>query len=87
MILVCRYIFQFKFVKCPILKGEFGNILIGPSDAPKFNIIWTDTKNFIDRFLPDILMFKECSKRFQHVFDIIISLEGSDKSNFRFHSK
>ena len=38
---------------------------IGLSDAHKYDIIWTDNKTLIDRFLPEIMT---CSKLVQHVF-------------------
>ena len=43
--------------------------LIGPFDASKYDIIWTENKNLTDRLLPQILTFKECSKHVHHVFD------------------
>ena len=43
--------------------GEFDSL----SDAPKYDIIWTEKENLIERFLPEILTFKECSKRVQHM--------------------
>ena len=39
------------------------------SVATKYDIIWTENENLIDRFLPEILTFKKCSKHVQHVFD------------------
>ena len=50
-----------------MLKGEFAKFLIGSSDAPKYDITWTENENLIDRFPPEILTFKKCSKRVQHV--------------------
>merc|ERR1712042_354778 len=35
---------------------------IGRSDAPKFDIIWSENENLIDRFIPEILMLKVRSK-------------------------
>ena len=37
------------------------------SDAPKYDIIWTENSDVIDSFNPKILAFKACSKRVQHV--------------------
>ena len=51
------------------LDGEFANFSIGLYDTLKYDITWTENKKLIDRFLPEILTFKECSKRVQHVFD------------------
>ena len=45
------------------LKGEFDNFINDLSDAPKYDIIWTENRDVIDSFIPEILMFKECSKR------------------------
>jgi len=54
------------------LKGELTNFFICSSDAPKYDIIWTENEFSIDRFLPEIFTFKECSKwRDQHVFDTL----------------
>ena len=44
------------------------DFFIGLSDAPKHDITWTENGNVIDRFLPEILTLKECSKRVQHKF-------------------
>ena len=30
------------------LKGEFANFFIGLSDAPKYDIIWTENENLIE---------------------------------------
>ena len=49
------------------IKRSVRQFFIGLSDAPKYDIICSETENLIDRFLPEILMFKECSKRVQHV--------------------
>ena len=57
-----------RWVKLLALKGEFANFLDWPIWCPKVN------KNLIDRFLPEILTFKDCAKPVQHVsFDINIS--------------
>ena len=61
---------EIKNIMC-LLKGEFANFFIGCSDASKYDIIWTEDGDVIDRFLPEILSFKECWKRVQHVFDKI----------------
>ena len=45
------------------LDGEFTNsIFIGQSDAPKYDIIWSKNGDVIDRFIPNILTFKELEK-------------------------
>ena len=31
---------------------------IGRSDAPEYDIIWSENENLIDRFIPEILMLK-----------------------------
>ena len=51
-----------------MLKGDFANCFIGLlAAAPKYDIIWTENENLIDRFLPEILTLKECSKCVQDV--------------------
>ena len=35
----------------------------------KYNIIWTENGSVIDCFITEILTFKECSKRFQRVWN------------------
>ena len=50
-----------------VLKGEFANFFIGLSDASKYDIVWTENENLINRFLPEILTPKEFSKRVKHV--------------------
>ena len=42
---------------------------IGLFDASKYDIIQTENKNSIDRFLPEILTFKVCPTRVGHVLD------------------
>ena len=37
------------------------------SDAPKYDIIWTENGDVIDSFISKILTCKERSKRVQHV--------------------
>ena len=34
---------------------------MGISDAPKYDIIWTENENLIVHFFPETLTFKECS--------------------------
>ena len=34
-----------------------------------YDIIWTENGDVIDSLIPEIMTFKECSKRVQHVFD------------------
>ena len=41
-----------------LLKGEFANFLYGRSDSLKYDIIWSENENLIDRFIPEILMLK-----------------------------
>ena len=58
------------------------------SDAPKFDIIWTEKSDAIDSLIPEILMFEESSKRVQ-LLDTLwtsISPEGNNQSDFRFQS-
>ena len=40
--------------------------MIGVWDASKFDTIWTENENLIDRILPDILAFKEGLTRVGH---------------------
>ena len=37
------------------------------SDATKYDIIWTESGDVIGSFIPEILTFKEYTKRVQHV--------------------
>ena len=46
---------------------EFANFFIGPSDAPKHDILWTENGDVIDRFPPEILTLKK--KRVNRVSD------------------
>jgi len=45
------------------LEGRVRQFFIGLSDAPKYGIIWTKNENLVDHFIPEILTFKESSKR------------------------
>ena len=73
--------------KSSILKGNFANFFIFPSDAPKYDIIWTEVCDLIDSFVSEILTFKECSKRVLQVFNTCWTRFGTNRSNFRFQSK
>ena len=46
-------------------------LFIGLSDAPKYDVVWTENEKLIGGFLTEILTFKKCSKRVQHVFDTL----------------
>jgi len=41
------------------------------SDAPKYGIICTENRDVLDSFIPEILTFKECSKRVHYVLDTL----------------
>ena len=62
-------IFKYLWYHSKSSKGEFANIFIGQCNAPKYDIIWSENSDVIDRNLPEILMFKECSKRVWQVSD------------------
>ena len=69
-------------------KERVHQFFIGLSDAPKYDIIRTENGEVIDSFIPpEILKFKEGSKRVQHVFDIAffspenVILRGIRKAN------
>ena len=50
------------------LKGEFAIVFIGQSDASKYDDIWSENGDVIDRFIHEILMFKcvqVCPTRFK----------------------
>jgi len=57
-----------KFIEHLLKRRVRQFFFIGPSDAPKYNIIWTKNSNAIDRLISELLTFEECSKRLQHVF-------------------
>ena len=38
---------------------------IDRSDAPKYDIIWSENENLIDQFIPEILMLKVCPTQFK----------------------
>ena len=40
---------------------EFANLFIGRSDAPEYDIIWTENNDAIDSFISEILTLEECS--------------------------
>ena len=40
-------------------------LFIGQSDAPKYDTIWSENGDMIDRFIPEILTFKVCPTRFK----------------------
>ena len=40
------------------LKGEFAIFFIGQSDVSKYDDIWSENGDVIDRFIHEILMFK-----------------------------
>ena len=61
---------QFKNIQVVSAWKESSPIFfIGLTDAPKYDIIWTENENLIDRFFPEILMFNECLKRVKYVFE------------------
>ena len=41
-----------------LLKGKFVNFFISLSNAPKYDIIWTENENWIYHFIQEILTFK-----------------------------
>ena len=53
------------------LKGEYVNFFIGLFDVPKYYKIWTKNGDVVDSYILEMLMFKECSKRVQHVLDTL----------------
>jgi len=65
------------------LKGEFTNLfLVGLSDVPKYDIIWTEKEILIYCFIPEILRFKECSNRVGNVLNTLnVNIYGMKVSN------
>ena len=57
-----------------LLKGRIRQSFIGLSDAPKYEINWTENDDVIGSFIPEILTFKEFSKYAQHVLDTLWTL-------------
>jgi len=46
------------------LKRELANFVIGVSDVPKYDIIWTENGDVTDSFIPEILTFKAINQVF-----------------------
>ena len=67
-------------------------VFIGLFGAPKYDIIWTENKNLIDRFLPGILtVFEVFPTRAWYVLDTLWTLferqylwKEAINKNFRF---
>ena len=65
------------------MKLSITSLYITP-DAPKYEIIWTEDDNGIDRFLPEILMFDECSvlKYPNEQKNLLLCTDGHKQSEF-----
>ena len=63
------FTFYFALTARKSLKGEFVNFFFGRSDAPKYDIIWSENESLIDRFIPEILMLKVRLKSVRHTLN------------------
>ena len=81
----------------PYLEGEFANFFNDLSDAPNYDIVRTENSDVIGHFLLEILTFRECSTRVQHVSNMYwrhfehslnVNISRKERSiNFLFQSK
>ena len=74
--------FEYLYIPFPssaLFNRRGRRFFIGLSDAPKYDIIWTQNENLIDSSSPDILTYREC-------LYVNIS-EASHQSHGRFQSK